>query len=391
VRDLLSVLVSLAVTAALLYGLRPLAARIGLVDVPGPRKTHSGEVPLIGGLAMFVGFALGALTLDAALAELRAFFAACAVLVIVGVLDDLHELSSRARFAAQILAAAMMVGWGGVVLQDLGRLGPGGALFELGPWAVPFSVFCAVGVINALNMIDGADGLAAGVSLVALIGLALIAQLAGMAAERDVLSLLCAVVAAFIWLNARLPWRPRALVYMGDAGSMFLGFAITWFVIHMSQGPRPPMAPVTALWLLMVPLFDTVWLLFRRPLVGRWPTAASHDHVHHLLQMARLRTGVAVSVLVGVAALGAIAGVLAHAARVPERHMFWAFLALFAAYCVFMALSWRRGTFLGRPLERRLLGGERRSEERRGEGDRRGGRDRRRCGDRRQGPPPASG
>ncbi len=365
-RDVLSLAVALGVASALLRGLRPLARRIGLVArprVPAP----GGDVPLIGGLAMFVGFAMGALTLDASLAPLRPFFAGAALLVVVGVLDDLRELSSRARFAAQIVAAAMMVGWGGVVLLDLGRLAPGGEVLSLHAAAVPFSVFCAVGVINALNMVDGVDGLAGALALVALAALAWVAHRAGLSAHRDVLVLLAAVVVAFLAVNARLPWQPRARAYMGDAGSLFLGFAITWFVIDLSQGPAPAMAPVTALWLLLVPLFDTVWLLVKRPLEGRWPTEASHDHLHHLLQMAGMAPGRCAAVLGAVAAAAAAAGLLAESAGVAESHRFQAFLALFAVYAVLMHVSWRRGRLLARDLDRRAAeprerraGGERR-------------------------------
>ncbi|MEE8286845.1 MAG: MraY family glycosyltransferase, partial [Gammaproteobacteria bacterium] len=163
---------ALLVCCALLHLLRPMAKRVGLVDEPGGRKPHQGSVPLIGGVAMFCGFSLAALTLDMGLTAYRSFFAAAAILVVVGLLDDMHELSSRARFGAQILAAVLMAYWGGVVLGDLGGLASGGASFALSGWEIVFTVFCTVGVINALNMSDGVDGLAGGLSLVAVLGLA---------------------------------------------------------------------------------------------------------------------------------------------------------------------------------------------------------------------------
>ena len=124
---------------------------------------------------------------------------------------------------------------------------------------------------------------------------------------------------------------------MGDAGSMFLGFSITWFFIDLSQGPARAMSPVTALWLLMIPLFDTVWLLFKRPLGGRWPTAASHDHVHHVLQMAGLGAAKTTLLLWAVAALGAVVGVAGTILAVSEALLFYGFLALFAFYVVVMS------------------------------------------------------
>ena len=340
--SLASAAIAFATTLLLLYVLRPISVRIGLVDSPSGRKQHEGHVPLIGGIAMYFGFVIAVLTLPVGLTALRPFFAASAILVLVGLLDDMKELSSRARFAAQIFAAAIMVWWGQVALFDLGFIGSGGGLFALPGWEVVFSVFCAVGVINALNMVDGLDGLAGGLALVPVLGLAVLAHDAGAAADRDVLVLLGVVCVAFLCVNLRLPWRARALVFMGDAGSMFLGFAITWFVIKLSQGPDRAMPPVTALWLLLVPLFDTVWLLFKRPLTGRSPTSAGQEHLHHVLGMMGLSVNATVAVIWSLSVLCACLGVWAAREEIPEKTQFLAFLGLFALYCAVMALAWRR-------------------------------------------------
>lgn len=371
---------ALILTCVLLGGLRPMAMRIGLVDYPSPRKAHNGAVPLIGGLGMFCGFAFVALTLDVGLTAYRSFFAAAAVLVVVGVLDDLHELSSRSRFAAQIVAALLMAYWGGVVLADLGALRGDGGTFELAPWGVLFTVFATVGVINALNMIDGLDGLAGGVGLIALLGLAYVAHGAGRGDELALLVLLNVVVLAFLAFNLRLPGRRQALVFMGDAGSMFLGFAITWFLISMSQGEQRAMPPVLALWLLMVPLFDTVWLILRRFSKGRSPASADIEHLHHILRMTGMSAGSALWLIIGFGVLGAVAAILALTVGVSERMLFYVFLGLFAVYCTVMALAWHTRRLLFWSIDRRLIVGERRGEEsipgeerRRGEDRRSGG------------------
>ncbi len=369
---------ALLVCCGLLHLLRPLAMRIGLVDEPGGRRPHEGSVPLIGGVAMFCGFALAALTLDMGLMAYRSFFAAAAILVVVGILDDMHELSSRVRFGAQILAATLMAYWGGVVLGDLGGLVSGGAPFLLSGWEIVFTVFCTVGVINALNMSDGVDGLAGGLSLVALLGLAYVANSAGLASERTLLLMLAVVVVGFLLFNMRLPWRHHALVFMGDAGSMFLGFAITWFLIAMSQGTDRAMAPVTALWLLMVPLFDTVWLILWRFSQGRSPTSSDIGHLHHVLQMTGMRATTSVWLMLAIAVLGAAAGVAALESGVAEGTMFYLFLGLFAGYCALMAVSWQRRKLLWWPIERRLMGlADRREGEARSDDERRQVADRR--------------
>jgi UDP-GlcNAc:undecaprenyl-phosphate GlcNAc-1-phosphate transferase len=369
---LASYALALLVCCGLLHCLRPVAVRIGLVDEPTARKSHEGSVPLIGGVAMFFGFVLAALTLDMGLTAYRSFFAAAAILVVVGILDDMHELSSRARFGAQILAAGLMAYWGGVVLHDLGALGGDGDAVLLANWAIVFTVFATVGVINALNMSDGVDGLAGGLSLIALLGMAYVADRAGLVSERTLLLMLSVVVAGFLFFNMRVPWRHRALVFMGDAGSMFLGFAITWFFIAMSQGEARAMTPVTALWLLMIPLFDTVWLILWRSSQGRSPTSSDVGHLHHVLQMTGMRTATSVWVILAVATCGAIAGLAALESGVAESTMFYLFLGLFAGYCVLMAVSWHRRKLFWWPMERRLIGlAERREGEERGDEERR--------------------
>lgn len=369
--------VGFVLTLLLLGFLRRVAMHIGLVDRPDSRKHHVGQVPLIGGVAMFCGFMLAALMLDQSLTAYRSFFAAAGILVVVGILDDLREMTSAARFAAQIVAAGLMAWWGGIALHDLGGLRAGEGLFELGAWAIPFTIFATVGVINALNMIDGLDGLAGGLCLITLLALAYIAHDAGLHERRGILLLLASCVAAFLVLNIQLPGRSQAYVFMGDAGSMFLGFVITWFFIDMSQQPVRAMTPVTALWLMLIPLFDTVWLLIKRPLTGRIPTSADKEHIHHVLRMAGISPGRTLCWLLGIGAGFAVLGIVMMKAGVPQNYLFWAFIGVFVLYCVLMAIIWWQQRFFGRPLDRRLSMGDRRTVPDRRISDRRSGTDRR--------------
>jgi UDP-GlcNAc:undecaprenyl-phosphate GlcNAc-1-phosphate transferase len=344
-----------AITLQLLLVLRRLAPRIGLLDTPGGRKDHEGAVPLVGGLAMFIGFAFSLLLLQESLGPLRALVAGATLVVVVGVLDDLNELSSLSRFVVQIAAALMMVFWGGVELTDLGFLGSAGHLVELGLWSIPLTVFSTVGVINALNMIDGVDGLAGSVTALALAALILVALLGGDGVAASVLGTLLATVAAFLLLNLRLPWQPRARVFMGDAGSMFLGFVLAWYLIDCSQGEDRLISPVTALWLLGVPLIDTVTSMLRRILKRSSPFKPDREHFHHILQLAGFSPRATLGIMFGVSLLMAAVGLGAHYAGVPEWVMFYAFLALFAIYFLVMRRAWRVMRFLKRSLDRRHL------------------------------------
>src|SRR5471030_2400768 len=118
----LPLFVAFAMTIAGLVLLKPLALRLGLVDKPGGRKHHEGEIPLIGGVAMFFGFGFSLLTLHVSLSDYRCLIAACALLVITGILDDFHELAPRSRLFIQLFVAVLMVTWGNNYLNDLGNL-----------------------------------------------------------------------------------------------------------------------------------------------------------------------------------------------------------------------------------------------------------------------------
>jgi UDP-GlcNAc:undecaprenyl-phosphate GlcNAc-1-phosphate transferase len=340
-------LLALGATMLALWGLRQLAFPIGLLDKPGGRKVHDEAVPLVGGLAMFLGFCLSSLFLELPLAQLPSLLAGASLLVLVGVLDDLHELSSSPRFLVQIGAALIMTFSGGVVLQDLGAIGPSGGTADLGLFAVPLTVFATVGVINAVNMSDGIDGLAGSMALVALGSLALVAFWGGQVAWLPVLGLLIAAVLGFLFFNLR---RGRALVFMGDAGSMFLGFVLAWFLIAFSQGGDRLMPPAVALWILAVPLIDTVAMMLRRILKGRSPFAADREHFHHVLLLAGFSPKATLAIIAAVALVMASTGLSAWYLGVSEATLFYGFLAVFALYFWSIMRAWKVKRFLTRSL-----------------------------------------
>jgi len=154
-----STALAFAVTAVLTLTLRPLALRLGITDKPGGRKQHIGEIPLIGGIAMFIGMLVAAMT-TVQTTGLWTLLVPAALLVTVGVIDDRYNIGVSARLAAQTCAVLVMMISGGLYLRDIGDpFGTG--LLRLGILGIPGSVLVALSVINAFNFIDGIDGLAA--------------------------------------------------------------------------------------------------------------------------------------------------------------------------------------------------------------------------------------
>ena len=320
-----------------IYMFRRYAYKLDLVDYPGGHRGHVLPTPLIGGLGIFCGAMTSLFFFPLPLGDLRIFMAGGTLLVVVGVLDDLHDLSSRSRFIGQIAAATLMSWGGGNVLRDLGSLIPG-RLVELDILAVPFTVFSTVGVINALNMADGMDGEAGVLSVIALGSLIVLSS----GNERDVLllSMLISTVLIFLIFNLGV-FNRKGKVFLGDAGSMYLGFAITWFLIDLSQGDKRVMAPVTALFILAVPLYDTVALLFHRLIEGRSPFQADRDHLHHVLQRMGLPPWQALVVIGLLATGGAVLGIYWETRDYPEYKRFLAFIGGFVGYYLGMSYFWK--------------------------------------------------
>ncbi|MBF0218713.1 MAG: UDP-N-acetylglucosamine--undecaprenyl-phosphate N-acetylglucosaminephosphotransferase [Gammaproteobacteria bacterium] len=332
---LLPFLTSVVVTAIAIHFIRPFATHIGLVDAPSQRKDHSGEVPLVGGVAMFIAFSITTLLFYPDLNEIREMILALSIIITVGVLDDHHEISVRVRFLFQIIVGIIMTEMAGVMLADLGALlGPAQSL-SLGGWSAPFTVLAIIGVMNAMNMIDGIDGLAGMMALVTLTALQILFLLAG--SVSFIALVVSGAIIAFLWYNLFSQHK----IFMGDAGSMFLGLVIAWTLVASTQGEVRMMAPVTALWIFAVPLVDTVAIMVRRGLKGQSPFLPDREHLHHLFLRAGLSRRQTLLVVTGFALLFATVGVVGEWQKVPEWIMLLLFLTLFFTYVFALTHAWR--------------------------------------------------
>lgn len=319
-------------TGLFIWSFSAIALRIGFVDHPCSRKAHCGQVPLIGGIAMFMSFMLTIFLWGLVSDPLFfAFLVASSLLIIVGAIDDYKSLSTGIRFIVQFIAAFIMVVWGGAVIEDLGALSGSGSIM-LGNWAVPFTIVAIVGVINAFNMSDGIDGLAGGLAVLAFSLMGIVAFLGGQSDNALILLLLASVVAMFLLFNLRFGKREQALVFMGDAGSTFLGAALCWFAITLSQGESKVMEPAVAVWILAIPLLDTICLIIRRVRRGESPFSGGRDHLHHILLDLGLSVNKSVLSICGVSALFGGFAVTGSLLGVDSYLYVIGFLVLFAVY-----------------------------------------------------------
>ncbi len=320
--------------------LQPIARRFRLVDLPNHRKAHKGAVPLIGGLSAFAGL-LVAWLISMPLTEGFGIYLFCALmLVILGAIDDARDVPAKYRLWAQVVLGALLSYGSGIYLTTFGNLF-GFGIIELA-WLGPVVTIAAViGATNAYNMIDGIDGLAGSMSLVTLGALSVLFALA----DGSYLQLALAVTIAMAllpYMGANLLLPPfRRKIFMGDAGSMFIGFSVVWLLVNGAQPDDGAFRPVAALWVCAIPLMDMVAIMIRRVRKNQSVMMPDRDHLHHIFLRAGFSDRQALIVITVLAAIFAVIGIGGEVLLIPEWFMFGLFMALFVAYNLALRHAWR--------------------------------------------------
>lgn len=295
---MLAFLISLICTPLM----KKLSLRIGAIDRPNHRKIHNGIMPRLGGLAIFFGF-LVTYILFVPLNRLSiAILLGGLVIIITGFIDDKYGLRAKTKLLGQIIASIVVLSVG---LQDT----LSNSLFGGNPWYIEWFImlivfFWIVGVTNAVNLIDGLDGLAAGVSIIALCAILCISLLTGNGFVTFYCLILLGSTLAFLIFN----FHP-AKIYMGDTGSLFLGFNLA--TLTMAEFDNTTFIPfVIPALILGVPIIDTLFAIIRRLLNKRKIFSADKNHLHHCLLRLGLTQRKAVLIIYGISILFAISAMI---------------------------------------------------------------------------------
>ncbi len=329
------------ITVAWLLLLRPIAIKVGLTDKPSARKKHNGDIPLIGGLAIYLCMVFFILTENKLASINMGFLTATTLIIATGLMDDFKNLNIKLRFFTEIVAIVIMIKWGGVEITSLGNLFGLGEI-QLGNFSTPFTIFAILGGINAFNMIDGIDGLAGGTSLIIYFVLSLLFVTTHYTSFLLLSMVLAAATTAFLIFNLPTLGRKKATIFLGDAGSMLLGFTICILIISASQGDHKVVAPVTALWLIASPLLDTFAIMIQRIRQGRSPFAPDREHLHHLLPVAGFSQSTTLVSILLFSLLLALAGLtLDLVLNAPEWLMFSLFITVFVCYQYNLSHAWK--------------------------------------------------
>lgn len=333
----------------MLFICRKLAKAVGLVDKPNARKHHQGVIPLVGGVSIFLTLIVTSF-LFPQLKVVSPLFISCAtILVVTGVIDDRYDISFKARLIIQTIISLVMIGVGNKSLHSLGYL-MGSDVIELSvASSVVITVLGIIGAINAFNMVDGIDGLLGGLASVTFGALGFVFLINGNTDLAIFCGLIVTAMMPYILLNMGFPLGRRFKVFMGDAGSIFIGFTVIWLLIEATQGPNvTPIRPVTALWMIAIPLMDMATIMVRRIRKGHSPFKPDREHLHHICQRLGMSNHMALFIICLMASIMAGVGIWADMTLVSESIMFISFLCIFAVYFFVISHIWRITTLVHR-------------------------------------------
>jgi UDP-GlcNAc:undecaprenyl-phosphate GlcNAc-1-phosphate transferase len=322
---------SFLVSCTMLLALRPFAEAAGLIDKPGGRKTHEGEIPVIGGLAMLGGLLVASFGGDGLGHSGASLLLVSVFMVLLGALDDRFNLPPRVRLFAHLSAAVALVYSSGLTVPHLGDLLGAGDIV-LGVMALPFTVVSIVALINAFNMLDGLDGLAGTAGLVGLAGIMVISSLGQSGLTLLIAGSMLGAVAAFLLFNLPVSLNRPLRTFMGDAGSTLLGFLLAGLSLHLVQPTSLALNPMIVLWMMPIPIFELFTSTTRRLVRGISPAQADTEHFHHLLIQAGYSVRAICMLYFLVSLGGAVIGVWAFREDIPTPLLFVGFCLAFACW-----------------------------------------------------------
>lgn len=335
---------------ALILAITPIAVRFGLVDKPCLRKQHDGAIPLIGGLSIFLAVAISVMIFYPLTMQIVSYLACAGAIVVLGVVDDYKQLGIKIRLCIQVLVALVMIYGSEVYIHNLGNLFLMGNV-DLGWLGIVFTVISVIACINAFNMIDGIDGLAGSLSILTLLSVFILMLLSGNYVFAYLPLIIVATVVPYLAFNLGIKGHRNKKIFMGDAGSMFIGLSVIWFLMVSTQASEPAFRPVTALWIIAVPLMDMMAIIIRRKRKGLSPFHADRDHLHHIFMRVGFSPRKSLASILLFAIIMSSVGIAGEVLNISEWIMLVLFLIVFVFYSLALQHCWKVARFLRRKKE----------------------------------------
>lgn len=284
---------------------RTLAVKIGAIDAPDARKVHQVSIPRLGGLAIYIGYMVSLLYSVKDISSVKGLLIGSVILVAVGIWDDVKQIGPKTKLLGQIVAALMLP----IFDNAIHFISIGDHMLYLEYLSIPLTVFWIVGFTNIVNLIDGLDGLAAGISLIACIAICIVTLQMGQVDLACITLALAGAACGFLRYN----FNP-AKIFMGDTGSMLLGYTMAAISVMGSVKTAATVGLVVPVIVLGLPILDTLFAIVRRRINGRPVFQPDKGHLHHRLLAMGLTQKQAVLLMYAITAvLGCVSIVAAKA------------------------------------------------------------------------------
>lgn len=284
------VIVTLLTSLILVPIVKKVATHVGAMDIPNERKIHKVPMPRLGGLAIYLSFLLGYMLYGEVSTQMLSILIGGFLLILVGFIDDIKSVPARYKLIVQVIAAAIVVLYGNLSFSEVSLFGFKMYFNEF--FGALTSIVFIVAITNAINLIDGLDGLAAGISSIYFLTIAIIAFILNRIGGLD-------VIISLIMLGATLGFLihnfPPAKIFMGDSGSLFLGFMIS-IIALLGYKVTTFTSLIVPIVILAIPIIDTVFAIIRRLLKGQNIGVADKEHFHH--QLLKMRYSPTKSILI---------------------------------------------------------------------------------------------
>ena len=280
-----------------------IATHIGALDMPNERKVHKKPIPRLGGLGIYFGFLLGYILFGKESLQMNSILIGSFIIIITGVIDDISPIPAKYKFMGQLAGAAVIPLYGGIILKDVSALG---LYINFGIFSIPITILFIVSIINYINLIDGLDFLAGGLASIYFLTIGVIALLLNNANGLDIVLtfIMLGSTLGFLWHN----FNP-AKIFMGDSGSMFLGYIIS--VIALLGFKNVTLTSfIVPLMLLAIPILDTLLAILRRLINHKPISAPDKNHLHHQLLNMKFSQRKTVLIIYAVDILFAVASII---------------------------------------------------------------------------------
>ena len=313
--------------AIIMPTIKRIAVHVNALDIPNERKVHKVPIPRLGGLGIYLGFLLGYILFGYESIQMNSILIGSFIVILIGIIDDINSVQARYKFLGQLVAASIVTLYGGILLKDISAFG---LYINFGVLSPIITIIFMTAIMNCMNFIDGLDGLAGGISAIYFLMIGIISILFKSSGLDMILS--------FVLLGSTLGFLVHnfypASIFMGDSGSLFLGYIIA-IISLLGYKNVTFTSLIVPIFLLAIPILDTLFAIIRRLLKHESIAMPDKSHLHHQLLRLNFSIRKAVLVIYTIDILFAVASIIYVTKNRPLGYIIYTLLFIIVLTVIF--------------------------------------------------------